>query len=48
MRIDARMEENIRSVISACDRLVHERSIRAADEMRKAEAIRRMNHKEEK
>lgn len=40
--IDARMEENIWSVIEACDRLVHERSIRNADEMRKAEAIRRI------
>lgn len=46
--IDARMEENIKSVIDACDRLVHEGSIRAAEEMWKAEAIRRMNHEEEK
>lgn len=46
--IDARMEENIRSVIDACDRVVHERSIRKAEEIRKAEAIRRMNHEEEK
>ena len=46
--IDAIMEENISSVIYACDRFVHERSIRAAEEMRKAEAIRRINHEEEK
>lgn len=46
--IDARMEENIRSVIDACDRVVHERSIRNAEEIRKSEAIRRMNHEEEK
>lgn len=46
--IDARMEENIRRVIDACDRVVHERSIRNAEEIRKAEAIRRLNHEEEK
>lgn len=40
--IDSRMEENIRRVISACDRVIHEGSIRAANEMQKAEAIRRM------
>lgn len=46
--IEARMEENIKRVIEACDRLVHERSIRSAEEMRKSEATRRMNHEEEK
>lgn len=29
--IDSRMEENIRSVIDACDRVVHERSIRNSE-----------------
>lgn len=33
--IDARMEENIRSVIDACDRVVHGRSIRNAEAIRK-------------
>lgn len=40
--IDARMEENIRRVIYACDLLVHERSVRNAEEMRKAEVTRRI------
>lgn len=46
--IDTQMEENIRSVIDACDRVVHKRSIQNAEEIRKAEATRRMNHEEEK